>query len=113
MIQEGAIDPIRITVEQYGTLIIKCAFRTNPTNIFACEDMWQGIMIQEAIFLSQDHVFDKEPEISDAETAISSTGKNKIRGTYKYKENYISIELERWKFCLSNRHADCNQSGRF
>ncbi len=116
MIQEGAIDPIRITVEQYGTLIIKCS-ATNPTNIFACGDMWQGIInLGGNIFITEPCI-DKEPEIWDAETAISSTGGKVDLRYVQFKENYIGVELKDGNFVyptgipIAIRAVDFNASG--
>jgi hypothetical protein len=115
MILEGTVNPIKITVEQGGTLIIKCS-STSPTNLFACGAMWQGIVNLGGDIFINEACSGKEPEIWDAETAISSTG-GKVDLRYaQFNENYIGVKLKDGNFVspgtpIAIRAVDFNASG--
>jgi hypothetical protein len=115
MIQEGGVDPIRITIETGGTLIIRCS-ATNPTNLFACGDMWQGIVNLGGDIFITEPCNDREPAIWDAETAISSTGGKVDLRYVQFNENYIGVELKDGNFVYTGipvaiRAVDFNASG--
>jgi hypothetical protein len=116
MIQEGGIDPIRITIETGGTLRIRCS-ATNPANLFACGDMWQGIVNLGGDVFITEPCDDREPAIWDAETAISSTGGKVDLRYVQFNENYIGVELKDGNFVypigipIAIRAVDFNASG--